>query len=409
MERENPALRIALVGFAALALAMGVGRFAYPPMLPLMEADGLLGLGAGGLLASCHFLGYLAGALSAARVPLAPRAMLRVALLLIGLATLGMGLTEDYGAWLVLRGVAGVASAWVLVLVSNYYVRALAAGGRVAAQGWVFSGVGAGTALAGLACLGFMVLGLASGPGWLALGWVSLAVGVSLGALMGDELPAGRRRPVTVDDGRTPLAWGPVLAYGVAGAGYTIPATYLPVMGREIVPSPLAFGWAWPVFGLAAFASTLLVAGLVVRFSNRRIWAAGHVVMAAGPLLPVMFRDIVAIAAAGLCVGGSFMVVTMVGMREAHRLAAPEDVIRHIAAMTTAFATGQIVGPLLASAWIAASGQLAGALALASALLVASLAGLAQRSTQSSLSPIGGEDRGEGESIDPGSRIPRDV
>jgi len=101
-------------------------------------------------------------------------------------------------------------------------------------------------------------------------------------------------------------------------------------------------------------------------------------VMAVGLLLPVALPHIIAIAAAGLCVGGSFMVVTMVGMREAHRLAPPPDVIRHIAVMTSAFASGQILGPVMASAWFAATGSLSGALVLTSALLLASLFALLQ-------------------------------
>ena len=382
MSPHGPVLRITLIGLVALALAMGIGRFAFTPMLPLMQDDGLLGVSSGGLLASCHFLGYLIGAMSAARVRLAPRYMLQLSLLLIGIGTLGMGLTNSYAAWLVLRWVSGVCSAWVLVLVSNYYVKALADCDRASYQGWVFSGVGAGIAVVGLACLGFMVYGMESAPGWLALGLLSIAVGIALCLLMGDELPAERRAPRSPASQRTPLAWRLVLAYGIAGIGYTIPATYLPVMARESVASPIVYGWSWPIFGMAAFASTLLVSRLQARYSNRQIWAAGHVVMAAGLLLPVALPQIAAIVAAGLCVGGSFMVVTMVGMREAHRLAPPPDVIRHIAVMTTAFATGQVLGPMMASAWFAATGSLSGALVLTSALLLVSVFALAQPTSQ---------------------------
>ena len=382
MATHAPVLRITLIGLVALALAMGIGRFAFTPMLPLMQDDGLLGVSSGGLLASCHFLGYLIGAMSAARVRLAPRYLLQVSLLLIAIGTLGMGLTNSYAAWLVLRWVSGVCSAWVLVLISNYYLKALADCGRASHQGWVFSGVGAGIAVVGFGCLGFMVWGFASAPAWLALGLSSIAVGSVLCLVMGDELPTERRPPRSPESQRTPLAWGLVLAYGIAGIGYTIPATYLPVMARESFASPIVFGWSWPVFGLAAFASTLLVSRLQARYSNRQIWAVGHVVMAAGLLLPVALPQIAAIAAAGLCVGGSFMVVTMVGMREAHRIAPPPDVIRHIAVMTTAFATGQVLGPMMASAWFAATGSLSGALVLTSALLLVSVFALAQPTSQ---------------------------
>jgi MFS family permease len=382
MAPREPVVRIILIGLASLALAMGVGRFAFTPMLPLMEDEGLLGVSSGGLLASCHFLGYLMGALSAARVPMAPRAMLRLSLLLIAAGTLAMGLTENYALWLALRWLAGMASAWVLVLISNYYLRALANWRRSHGQGWVFSGVGAGIALVGLLCLGFMAFGLASAPGWIVLGLASLLCAVVLCPLMGDELP--RRRPGVHGAGgqRSPLAWGLVLAYGIAGIGYTIPATYLPVMARASFDSPIVFGWSWPLFGLAAFVSTLLASRFQARYSNRQIWAAGQVLMALGLILPVLLPDIVSITIAGLCVGGSFMVVTMVGMKEVHRIAPAADVMRHIGVMTTAFASGQIAGPLIASLCFAVSGSLSASLLLTSALLLLSLFALLQPAPQ---------------------------
>lgn len=380
MATRLAALRITLIGLVSLALAMGVGRFAFTPMLPLMQDDGLLGVSSGGLLAACHFLGYLMGAVCAARIPLGPRAMLRLSLALIGAATLGMGLSDSYAVWLALRWLCGVLSAWVLVLVGSYYIKALADMHRDRAQGWVFSGVGAGTTVAGLVCLGFMLVGLTSAPAWMLLGIACSVVAMALCLQMGDELPAQRRAARSPARRGTPLVWGLVLAYGVCGMGYTIPATYLPVMAREIVASPIVFGWSWPLFGFAAFASTLMVPRLQARFSNRRIWAWGHVVMAAGLLLPVALEHIAAIGAAGLCVGGTFMVVTMVGMQEVHRIAPAPDMTRHIAAMTTAFAAGQILGPLMASTWFAASGSLSGALVLTSVLLVVSVFALAQSS-----------------------------
>ena len=154
------------------------------------------------------------------------------------------------------------------------------------------------------------------------------------------------------------------------GLGYIIPATYLPVMAREIVQSPLIFGWSWPVFGAAAFVSTLLAARFQKRYSNRQIWAASQVVMAMGLLLPVIHPHIFTIITAGLCVGGTFMIITMTGMKEAHRVAPPEDVMRHIAVMTAAFATGQMIGPVFASSVYDLTQSFSVSLIIASAILV---------------------------------------
>lgn len=365
--------RIALIGLVSLAVAVGIGRFAFTPLLPMMRADGLIGIAEGGWLASGHFLGYLIGALTAAVVPCPPRLLLRTALVAIGAGTLGMGLTGDLTAWLVLRFINGVFSAWVLVLVSSHYVRRLAEMDRTGLQGWVFAGVGAGIAVAGLACLAFMAGNSGSAESWRIMGMAALIVTIALCLGISGEVPAQRPPARQRGDIRSPLDWGIVFAYGAMGFGYVIPATYLPVMAREIVPDPLVFGWSWPVFGAAALVSTVIAAAFHRRFTNRRIWTVAQGVMAAGLVLPVLYPHILTIIAAGLCVGGTFMIITMTGMKEAHRLAAPEDVMRHIAAMTASFALGQMIGPAFASTAYDTTGSFAAPLVFASAVLAATI------------------------------------
>lgn len=349
MSPQASSLRIILIGLVSLAIAMGIGRFAFTPLMPLMQADGLLGIADGGFLASVHFLGYWLGAVFAAKLPYPPKATLRLSLIAIGFCTLGMGVTDSFPVWLVLRWLAGICSAFTLVLVSNFYVKYLAEVGRAEKQGWVFSGVGAGIALAGLGVLAIMAGQIGSSLSWRIFGAVTLVAVVAVCALIGPEIPGSRPEAIDRRSQRTPLVWSVVIAYGVTGIGYIIPATYLPVMAREIVQSPLVFGWSWPVFGVAAFASTLLSARIHKHFSNRQIWAASQVVMAVGLLLPVVFPRITSIIIAGVCVGGTFMIITMAGMKEVHRIAPTHDVMRHIAVMTATFATGQMVGPVFAS------------------------------------------------------------
>jgi predicted MFS family arabinose efflux permease len=167
-----------------------------------------------------------------------------------------------------------------------------------------------------------------------------------------------------------------VICYGAYGFGYIIPATFLPVMAKQIVSDPLLFGWAWPVFGLAAVGSTLIAQR--VRRSLRAVWAACHLVMAVGVVVPFVVPGLAGIIVAALCVGGTFVVVTQVGLQEA-RAVAGTHARALIAAMTAAFALGQIAGPLLAGYWVNATGGFAGALMIAAALLVVSAIVLLRR------------------------------
>lgn len=362
--------RIVFVGLVSLAIAMGIGRFAITPLLPMMEAEGLVSIAGGGALAAVHFVGYLIGAVAATRLPVSPKTALRGSVIAIGICTLGMGATESFPLWLVFRWLAGTSSAVILVLVSNFYLRHLARIGRPEKQGWVFGGVGAGIAVAGLGAVGFMVWQVSSPTGWQVFGTVTLVSAVAVCMLVDSEIPGVRPGRRNHEVRRSPLNWGLMIAYAAAGMGYIIPATYLPIMAREIVTDPLVFGWAWPVFGAAAFLSTLLAARLQPRFSNRQVWLVSQAIMAIGLILPVVYPSIVTIQVAGFCVGGTFMIITMVGLKEAHRIAPVDDVMRHIGSMTVAFAIGQMTGPVLASALHDLTGGFALSLTVPSVALI---------------------------------------
>ena len=223
-----------------------------------------------------------------------------------------------------------------------------------------------------------MAGGVSSDAAWLVFGAIALAVAGSIWIQLGPELPAARPSRSARVAGRSPIVWGVVVAYGAAGLGYIVPGTFLPAMAREIVPSPWIFGWGWPVFGAAAFVSTLVSAALHRRFSNRTIWGASQIAMAVGLLLPVLFPHILSIVAAALCVGGTFMVITMAGLREAHRIATSTDAARHVAVMTAAFAVGQIIGPVFASALHDATTNFAPSLIATSIFLISTVALLAR-------------------------------
>ena len=64
-----------------------------------------------------------------------------------------------------------------------------------------------------------------------------------------------------------------VVAYGAFGFGYIVPATFLPAAARQIIPDPAVFAWTWPVFGLAAAASTMAVTRWWRDAPPRRLWA----------------------------------------------------------------------------------------------------------------------------------------
>jgi predicted MFS family arabinose efflux permease len=377
--RPVPPARAALAGLAGLAAAMGVGRFAFTPLLPLMQQAGTLSLGQGGSLARANYLGYLVGAVLCMVLAPSPGRAARLGLAAVAALTAGMGVTGSFPLWAVLRFLAGVASAFVLVGVSSWVLPLLAARGRAAWAGWVYSGVGAGIFGCGLVGLATGVLDVPPDAAWLLLALGAAAVAIACWATLGKEGPVAapaRGAPAAALPAGT---WRLVVAYGAFGFGYIVPATFLPAAARQVVPDPAVFAWTWPVFGLAAALSTVAVSRLSRGVPPRRLWAGAQGVMAAGVLAPALRTSVPTLLWCAVCVGGTFMVVTMAGIQEARRVA-DASAPRLIAAMTAAFAVGQLVGPFTVTSLGSASGPaVAIPHGVAAAVLLLGLVPLARR------------------------------
>ena len=358
-------------------MSQGIGRFAMTPILPMMQEEGL-SLSAGGWLAAANYFGYLAGALSTLWLRLAPSAAIRAALLAIGLSTLAMGLVNGFAFWLALRALAGVASAWVLVLVSAWTLERLAEVRRPQLAGVLYAGVGTGVTLAGIVCLVVTQLGSRADASWIALGAVALLAAGAIWTAFSGRAEAPRHAHVA---GSRFGGWLLILCYGAYGFGYIVPATFLPAMARQIVAEPLAFGLAWPVLGIAAAASTLIASRLGAT-DPRRVWVSCMVLLALGVAAPLFVPGLAGILFSAILVGGTFVTITLAGMQEARRLygSAARPVM---AAMTAAFALGQFIGPVLVALAQAVSYGFTIVLATATAALLISAVALAARRDRS--------------------------
>jgi MFS family permease len=376
---SSPASVAATVGLLALASAMGVGRFSLTPIMPLMQHDIGLTLAQGGWLATANYLGYLAGAVICMARVSRPVPAIRLGLVCVAAFTLAMAASDSLPLWVTFRFLAGLASAFVLVGISAWAMPILAAYDKARWSGRVFAGVGVGIAFAGLLGLAASVEGWGSRATWVALGLVAAV----LAALLWKPLAIESVRPISASPARARMprrVFVVAACYGVFGYGYIIPATFLPAQARGYIDNPAVFGWIWPLFGAAAAMSTLAAARLGQRLSPRQLWTRAQWVLAAGVLAPVIAVNIMTLLIAAICVGGTFMVITMAGIKELLRIDAPQAA-RGIGMMTAAFATGQIAGPLTVSLFAGSGGGIAlPSIIATSALVVGNLVLLTDRS-----------------------------
>ena len=178
---------------AALAAGMGVGRFVYTPILPLMHAQAGLSAGAGANLATANYVGYLAGAIAGIFLPRLVRSstVLRGSLLALTATLAAMPLTHATAVWLGLRLFAGATSALIFVIAVSSLLSHLR-DHPAHLPGWAFGGVGAGIALSGL-----LVLILRSVADWHAAWWASAGLAALFAAASWNLRPEPAPRPVS--------------------------------------------------------------------------------------------------------------------------------------------------------------------------------------------------------------------
>ena len=289
----------------ALAVAMGIGRFAFTPLLPLMVRDGSLAPSAGAWLAASNYLGYLAGALTASR---------------LGLSAAGADAREPC------RHRRRPPPPWARSTDwrSGYACassRACSAPGRSSrpARGrcsiWrrrdarispAWSTRASALALPAPGCSASWPRDPACRPascGWSSGRWQRFAVVLPSAFCRAGRCglpPAPRPQPPADRATARPHA-GLVICYGVLGFGYILPATFLPALAREVVDDPQMFGLAWPVFGIAAALSTIVIGGRLGACQSACASGRSAIsLMATGVVLPSLWLAPVTIAIAAL-------------------------------------------------------------------------------------------------------------
>lgn len=369
---EIRALLLALAGAVVLAIGMGYGRFSYTGILPVMLQEGLLSLHQGNLAASANYAGYLIGALLLAKAKPADARRLNMASvgLTIGCLLL-LAWTKSPWAVVAVRGFAGLLSAVSLIAASLWLLQHMKhhTGAPV-----LYAGVGLGIFLsAEFIALG-KTYGYTSQQIWLLCGLTALLLFALVFKLLlspPDYLIDYQRQASSQaqpEAGGAKAAWKLLVIYGLAGFGYIITATYLPLFlsGSLSTLDPVQL---WAIFGLAAIPSCFVWHQIVSKYGYRRAFAANLLVQATGVVLPAFSHSLLFCLLSAVLVGFTFTGTVTIALPEARRLA---HLVRFnmIAAMTAIYGIGQIIGPLVAGELYGITGSFNGSLAAATGALL---------------------------------------
>ncbi|MEB0048146.1 MULTISPECIES: MFS transporter [unclassified Pseudomonas] len=366
----SPLIRL-LASFIALMMAMGIGRFALTPQLPHLLSEGQIDLTAAGLIAAANYLGYFVGAVDAmfARRPGQVRGRLLAGLWLCVLLTLASYWANGFWAHLVLRFGTGVASAWVLVMITALSQPLAAAAGRPRLGALVFAGPGLGIFLTGLLALGSNLLGQTSATLWL----LYAAVGLVMLLVILPFLPQPIA-PVAAPTGGAASQQGIGrlgVVYGLFGLGYIIPATFLSQMASAQFKGEWQADLFWPCFGLAAAIGVVLVSLRRHNPNTTQRWLMAMLWLQAAGVFACLLGSGAGLALGVILCGTPFLASMQLVMQRSRELA-PQATQRNAGLLTACFAVGQLCGPLLAALSSHFSGGLHPALVFAgSGLLIA--------------------------------------
>ncbi len=396
MPAEASPWAIALAGMLAMGTAVGIGRFAFTPLLPMMLIDGVIDLPAASWLASANYLGYLLGALLCTFQPWIWRhckglpavvgtSWIRAGLAATGVLTLGMALHLPE-LWPLLRFAAGVASAFVFVFTSGWCLSQLARQHASALGGVMYAGPGAGIALSGLLASGMLALHWTAAAGWLILGvlacvltavvWRSFqpVLESKTGAIRATKksaMAAGSSgHSATMASRKQMLILA--LAYGLAGFGYIITATFLPVIARQALPGSAWLDMFWPLFGFGVVIGALLATRISLS-GDLRYWLAGcYSVQALAILTTVWSPTLIGFVVGSLLLGIPFTAITFFAMQEVRRLR-PVGAASYMGLITAVYGAGQIAGPPMVAVLVRRSQSLGAGFTLSLEIAAAAL------------------------------------
>ncbi|KOY01393.1 MFS transporter [Pseudomonas nunensis] len=366
----SPLIRLT-ASFIALMMAMGIGRFALTPQLPHLLSEGQIDLTAAGLIAAANYLGYFVGAVDAmfARRHHHVRLRLLGGLWLCVLLTLASFWANGFWSHLLLRFGTGVASAWVLVMITALSQPLAAAAGRPRLGALVFAGPGLGIFLTGLLALGSHLLGQTSATLWLV--YAAVALVMLLGILPFLPQPTTAFVAPTVNTSGNQGIGRLGLIYGLYGLGYIIPATFLSQMANAQFHGQWMADLFWPCFGLTAAIGVVLVSLRRHNPNATRHWLMATLWLQAAGVFACLLGSGPGLALGVILCGTPFLACMQLVMQRSRELA-PHATQRNAGLLTACFAVGQLAGPLLAATSSHFSGGLQPALIVAgSGLLVA--------------------------------------
>jgi predicted MFS family arabinose efflux permease len=350
MDKKN--LSFLIGGLLAMAIALGIGRFSYTPILPLMQQKFDFPETIAGYLASANYAGYLIGAILTGLFSMKGRTIpiLRISLIIGVATTCLMSFTTSYTPWALLRFLSGVCSAIVFVLASSIVLSKLREIGRTNWSGFFYMGPGCGIFLTGIS-IPFFYHSWGWKGAWIGLAGLSLLLLIVI-FLTFKEHPVflhSKKGDEAHESTAPPRKWLPflIVANGCEGLGYIVTGTFIVSIAQKTPSFHFDPSVIWTVVGITAIPSCLLWSACSKRWGFIKSLILAMFIQAVGVSIPVWSSSSFSLFASAAIFGATFMGITSLGATLLGQMV-PKNNSRIMGYFTAAYAVGQMIGPTLA-------------------------------------------------------------
>jgi MFS family permease len=294
---------------AATFVGIGLGRFAYTPIVPFLIAAHWVDASGAAYAGAANLAGYFAGAALAHRLGRAFGSgfVIRTALVLTTLAFLACAFPEGFW-WLAdWRLIAGVAGAVLMILGPSRVLSAVPGAARGRAAGVILTGVGLGAFLGGAVVAPLAAHGV--GMVWFGLAGLAALAALLSWRAWGAPAPAFTRP--TIEPGPAMPARGLgiavvllLLGYACDGAGF-VPHTifWVDYVSRALDLGTTLGAVSWLMFGIGATVGPIVLGAFADQLGLGRTLVLAFLIKAAAVLLPTVTTALPALMLSPLLVG----------------------------------------------------------------------------------------------------------
>ncbi len=347
LDRNNNA-SIILAGILALIVGVGVARFVFTSLLPVM-LDEYLSVTFAGVLASSNYIGYLAGSIFAVFIKDINTKVkyFRIGMFICVITTLVLGTSTNDSIWLISRIIAGFGAAMALVVGSAIVMSKLKMESKTKAMGIHFSGIGFSILVTDLIVRIIFSFGEDWRKAWVILTFFGFIAAIYSVYILSLDKEVKQNVTVHKFDKSlfTPFVILLIIAYFTEGVGMVVQGTFLPDIINSIDGLDGYGGFTWTIVGLAGIPSCIIWMTLAHKYGSVNIIIIAMLFQVLGILIPAITSNMYLNLFSGVLYGGTFVGLVGLFMNLGGKIAGGNPVIL-MGALTTAYGIGQVGAPL---------------------------------------------------------------